>query len=276
MDLARNRRMRRNVRLARRAVRRAAWRFRVRFHRRRVRRVVIGVALGAVSAASLAAVFGATLARSAPAWWVTIRREDPATIQTARNVENRVMSRVYQDDENSPAVEEWTVEIPADQANAWLNVRLPMWLANQKDKFHWPREMSDLQVNFEDNRVTVGARVHAGSRDQVLTATIEPRLERDGRLFIPARWVSVGRLPIPADWVLDRAHKNAEQYIPANLRALPETETLFKAFCGEQAIRNNTLISLHDGRAIRVVSFTASHDTLRIKCRTERRGEAAK
>lgn len=237
---------------------------------RRVRRWVVGGAVALVAAGCAGGLMAMVLARSAPAWWVTIVREDPRVVQVARTIENQVLSRLHQD-RSGTGDGTWTLEIPADKANAWLNVRLPMWLANQKDEFRWPEEMSDLQVNFDDDQITIGARVRSGSREQVFTATIEPRLTEDGRVYIPARWVSVGRLPIPADWVIDQAHRAAGQYIPEELRGLPETEVLFKAFAGAQAIRNSPVIEVADGRAIRVLDFSCRDATLRITCRTERK-----
>jgi hypothetical protein len=236
---------------------------------RRTRRALVTASILVVFAACLGGAWAMVLSRSAPGWWVTVRREDPEVIRCARVIENRIMSRAQQDRAGGAAP--WTVEIPANDANAWLNVRLPLWLANQKDQFHWPREMSDLQVNFADDQITIGARVRAGQRDQVLTATIEPRLADDGRLFIPARWIGLGRLPIPAQWVLDEAHRNAERYIPQNLRTLPETESLFKAFSGDQAIRNTPVFRLMDGRKVRILAFSARNDRLRLTCRTEQR-----
>jgi hypothetical protein len=267
--------LRRHVRLLRRRASRVRSRLvRRGLARRRVRRWIVVGALAMVGGACVTGLGAAALARTAPSWWVTVRRDDPGTVATARTIENQIMTRVYQDRSGDNAL--WTVDIPAAEANAWLNVRLPMWVANQKDKFRWPKDMSDLQVNFSDDRVTIGAKVRSGQREQVFTATIEPRLTTDGRLYIPARWVSVGRLSIPADWVLDHAHRTAQQYIPANLRALPETDALFRAFMGEQAIRNSALINLSDGRAVRVVSFSARNDRLEITCKTERREQASR
>jgi hypothetical protein len=241
---------------------------------RRLRRGAVAGGLGVVFCVCVAAAWAALLARSAPGWWVTVHRDDPGVIQTARTVENRLMSSASEDRALLADDEAWTVEIPVRDANAWLNVRLPMWLANQKDRFKWPKEMSDLQVNFADNQITIGAKVHAGDREQVLTATIEPRLGDDGRLYIPARWVSLGRLSIPAEWVLDR--HSAEQYIPANLRRLPETDALFQAFSGSQAIKSNAVINLPDGRTVRILGFQTGHGALMVRCRTERREQASR
>jgi hypothetical protein len=246
-----------------------------RLSRRRVRRWALAGGLSMVGGACMLALVLILLARSAPTWWRQVRRDDPDTIALGTQVENAVWNRVYKNRAVEPEAEAgltrvsnpWTIAVTPKEANAWLNVRLPKWLTNQKDDFHWPKDVSDIQVDFQPSRVTIGAKVRSGSRDQVLTATLEPRLDGTGRLYIPARWVNLGRLSIPADWVLDRG--TADQYIPRDLKKLPETDALLQAFAGADAVRNSTLINLGDGRAVRILSIAPGDGVLRITCRTE-------
>jgi len=165
--------------------------------------------------------------------------------------------------------EPWTSELGTTEANAWLSSRLPKWLANQKENFRWPKDVSGVQVEFERSRIMVGAKVSTGAHDQVLSATLEPRLENDGRLFMPATRFNLGRLAIPADWVLDHADKKAGQYIPRDLRGLPETRDLIAAFTGTQPARSSTLINLGDGRCVRILSLDPLDGKLRVTCQTE-------
>jgi hypothetical protein len=218
---------------------------------------------------------GFALVRSSPRWWRTIIREDPATISLARQVENALINRVNEHRPLPPKVagqpwrsEPWTIRIDATEANAWLNVRLPMWLANQQEKFHWPRNMSDLQVDFSTRQITVGARVRSGDRHQVLTATLEPRLAKTGELWLQANTVNLGRLAIPASWVLERAKTGAADYVPTDLRKLEETQRLFRAFEGLEPIANNSLFRLDD-RKVRILEIHTSEGVLEITCQTE-------
>jgi hypothetical protein len=245
---------------------------------RRLRRALLSAAVGAVMLGSALLLMGLALTRAAPLWWRTVLREDPATITLAEGTERRLMN-VAHDDEIIPLQRQadgswrspvWTIEVRSAEVNAWLNVRLPKWLANQKDEFHWPAEVSDIQVEFHDDRITIGARVRAGDRHQVLTATLAPRLDPQGRLYLPAQSVNLGRLNIPASWVLDPIRANAEAYIPTQLRRLPETELLFKAFEGEQALLQRALVRLNDGRRIRILSVQPRDGRLLVTCQTER------
>jgi hypothetical protein len=238
--------------------------------------MAVSFALFTVAGVCFLILFLMVLARSAPAWWRTVNREDPAIIALGQRVENEIVNRLYKNRADNPAPAErpwrsepWTIELRTTEANAWLSSRLPKWLANQKDNFRWPKDVSGVQVEFERSRIRVGAKVSAGSRDQVLSATLEPRLERDGRLFMPATSFNLGRLAIPADWVLDHAQKNAAQYIPRDLRTLPETQDLIAAFAGAQPARSSTLINLGDGRSVRILSLDSLDGKLRITCQTE-------
>ena len=77
-------------------------------------------------------MLGAALARTAPSWWRPIGREDPATIQLARRVENVIESEVFQ---NRPATRDgeggvwrsdpWFIRLSADEASAWYGIVAP-------------------------------------------------------------------------------------------------------------------------------------------------------
>lgn len=243
---------------------------------RATRRWIVGGAMVVVLTVCVAVLVAFALVRSSPRWWRTIIREDPATISLAVNLENRVINSINDHKPKPPAVpgqpwrsDPWTIPVHASEANAWLNVRLPMWLANQQEKFHWPRNVSDLQVDFIDRQVTVGARVRSGDRYQVLTATLEPRLDKGGELWLQASTVNLGRLSIPASWVLERAKTGSADYVPTDLRQLEETQRLFRAFEGRESIANNSQFRF-EGRTVRILEVRTSAGVVEITCQTER------
>jgi len=243
----------------------------------RWRRLLAPIGAGLIVAICGLLLLGMGLMRASPSWWRTVLREDPATIRLAKDVESRITSTIYDTHPIVPSAAThaqpgtlWYIEVDAPSANAWLNVRLPMWLANQKEQFRWPRDMTDLQVDFRNKRVTLGASVRAGDRTQVLTATIDPYVDDKGRLWLPASGVSLGRLDIPGPWVVRAVRAQASRYIPPRLRDLPETQLLFRAFQGETAIINNAVFKLGDGRKVRVLDIQPKDGMLAITCRTER------
>jgi uncharacterized protein YpmS len=239
---------------------------------------VLSGAMAVVLAGSAGVLGALALTRAAPTWWRTVLREDPATVSLAQETETWAINLAH-DSEKLPLTENpdgvwrsevWRLELTSAEVNAWLNVRLPKWLANQKDQFRWPAEVSDVQVEFHDDRITLGARVRAGQRHQVLTATLMPRLETDGRLYLPAQSVNIGRLSIPANWVLEPVRANAESYIPSQLRRLPETELFFDAFGGAEPLLQKAMVRLGDGRRIRVLKVEPRNGRIQVFCQTER------
>lgn len=242
---------------------------------RRARRLVVGGAVGLVFAACVGVLITLALVRSSPRWWRTILREDPATVELAVRVEQALIQNIN-DHRPVPGPtgepwksQPWTIAIDPAGANAWLNVRLPLWLANQQKEFHWPRNLSDLQVDFAPEEITVGARVRSGDRYQVLTATLRPRIEAGGKVWLPASWVNLGRLAVPASWVLERARSGAAEYVPPTLRNLEQTQRLFRAFEGREAITDRSVFSWQ-GNYVRIIDIQPRDGVVEVTCQTVR------
>lgn len=246
---------------------------------RRLRRAVIVAGLLVIAMATAVGAISAGLARGAPAWWRPVRLDDPVTIETARHVEDALTNMFTRGRQTDTAYtptpeirwrsEPWSFRVRASEANAWLNVRLKLWLANREEDFVWPEEVSQIQVDFRDGQVRVGARVRVGGREQILSATLDPSVGGDGSLSAPARWVHVGRLTIPASWVLEAAGGGEASYVPRDLRALPETESMFRAFRGDGPVSDDPVIKIGDGRRVRILGVQPQEGALIVHCRTE-------
>jgi len=246
---------------------------------RRRRLVTIGawacVAIAVVLAGGWIVV--GSMTRAAPAWW---RRIDPAnerTVQRANDLEGAISHHISMVRPGSTGeagggvwrTEPWTVAMRAEDANAWLNVRLPVWMARENPRFEWPDEMTDLQVHFDAPLIRIGARVLADGREHYLSATLTPELRGDGSLWVKADWVHVGRLPIPASWVLGEAEARAEDLIPAELRDVPEAKTFFRIVAGEEPMAERPVVRLPDNRRVRLMALKAEKGWVAITCRTE-------
>lgn len=243
--------------------------------RLRLRRWVVGAGAFVVALVTCSVAVAMTLADQAPVWWRTVRGDDPRTLARGIEVENRTGNIIYQirpadigaAEQYQSAV--WTVEYSAPEANAWLNARLPGWLASQWEERAWPTEMSEVQVEFQGGLIVVGARISIGGRDRYFTATIDPEIREDGSLWLPARWVSVGRLAAPGEWVVEYAGRRREQFVPEDLRDLPETAAMFHAFAGEAPMVADAVVTLGDGRIVRLLAMTPRDGRLQLVCRTE-------
>ena len=102
--------------------------------------------------------------------------------------------------------------------------------------------------------------------------TLDPQIREDGSLWMPARWVSVGRLAVPGDWVIDHADRRRDQFIPEDLKDLPETAAMFRAFAGEAPIATDAVVTLGDGRVVRLLEMRPADGRLELTCRTEHDG----
>lgn len=214
---------------------------------------------------------GWVLIRHAPSWWRTVRKDDPATIEAARRLQDAVATQLHliRGSGDDGTGEVWAVSIKAGDANAWLNASLPRWLAHQHKAFDWPRELAELQVEFDDGVVRVGALVAIAGERRIFSATLEPVLSAAGELWMEASWVRVGRLAVPAGLVIDRARAQRERIVPEPVRDLPETIHMFDAFAGRLPMAREAVVRLGDGRLVRLLKIRARDGRLEVTFRTE-------
>lgn len=244
----------------------------------RVRRALVALGLLATAFACFLSLVALALAKERPAWWRTVRRDDPATRAAADEVENGIVNLLFSR-EHSPEPGEasppWRVALSAGDANAWLNAKMPLWIeAEFEHPVDWPEDLREVQVDFRGAVIRIGIRV--AEKDQVFWAAIEPSIDDQGRLWLPARWAYLGRLPVPVPLVMDRVRRNPEAFVPDDFRDLPQTEALFRIFAGEVPAFDEPVVKLSDGRRVRLLGLTALDDgRLILTCRTERPSRAS-
>lgn len=245
----------------------------------RFKKAVLCVGVIFVLAGSGLAAAGVALTRAVPVWWRAVSKEDPQTIQVAESLENEAISELSLIRQTDPTYDgsgpwrsdAWEMELQAAEANAWLNARLPKWLANRQ-QVQWPDEVREVQVEFRSDQIMVGARVGSDGQDHILSVTLEPELAADGSIWMRARWVHIGRLAIPASWVLSKTDTNSRGYLPDRLRQWPETVDMLRAFAGQMPLREDSLLGLGDGRCVRLLDVVPQHGRLVLTCRTELKG----
>lgn len=243
----------------------------------RLRLYAATAVIALVAGGCCAVLIAIELAQQAPAWWISRDWETPQAGHSAMQLENRLMTTIHQvRPVAEPAAEEsatWTVPVSAADANAWLNARMPRWLPNQSDSFEWPKQIEELQVEFQDDTIRVGMKVRYAESSQFLSATLRPAIrESDGSLWMPASVVSIGRLPLPATWLLSGGSGEiAQEQIPEDLRELPELKSLASVFAGQVPAARTPVLRLADGRRVRLVSLTSRDGMLEVTCQTEPR-----
>ncbi len=232
------------------------------------------LAIGVVLLMTLVVVIAAgyRLTTQTPQWWTAIDPTDVQVIEQAERVENSLTTELSRADREGSAddqvwrSEPWTIHLSSDEANAWLNARLPRWAENRLEDFEWPVDVRSIQVAFEPGSVRLGASVRLDERDRVLSAQLTPRVDDDGSVWLDLGWMYLGRLPVPAGFLLDTDLIGFAPKSVANDRELAE---LTDALAGRHPIASEPVISLADGRRVRIVSMELSEGELILTCQTE-------
>lgn len=212
-----------------------------------------------VTAVALAVLWRA---RAEPIWWVTVAPNDPVALHRAESVEKRLNNTITHE---HPDPDAWTIDITADEANAWLNLRLPLWLANRD--LPSPFDPGSLAVAFREDRIIAGARINSGNDRHIVGLTIEPRIDEEARLLAPITTIHFGALALPRQLAGERLYA----LIPAELSEHPEVSDTLRALLEAEPLLDASLLNIDAHRAIRIVSIELTHDRARIHCRTQPR-----
>ncbi|TVQ80817.1 MAG: hypothetical protein EA380_02845, partial [Phycisphaeraceae bacterium] len=174
-------------------------------------------------------------ARAEPVWWVTVAPDDPVAIHRAESVEKRLNNTLTHDHPNPDA---WTIDITADEANAWLNLRLPLWLANRD--LPSPFDPGSLAVAFREDRIIAGARLRSGNDRHIVGLTIEPRIDEEARLHAPITSIHFGALTLPRHLAGERLYT----LIPAELAEHPEVSGTLRALLDAEPLLDASLLNI--------------------------------
>lgn len=276
---------------------RARLRRRARFEVSRVRRIARSrtrrrralVWLGVILAALATPLFVTyLLSRSTPSWWTRVEHaEDQAPLEVgavpadwparAAEVENAVVAQLSLvrpgrwNDDGVWRSEPWAVSISEQDASAWLATRLPRWVKNREGESAWPMQVAQTRVSFADGRIIAGAMLRNGNAVQIMGVEIEPYVNADGSLRVPATKVRIGRVALPASWLFGAITSRAGDFIPRESLESPTAQTVSDALRGESVLTRNAVIRLEDGRRVRVLNMNPQDGRLELTFQTERR-----
>jgi hypothetical protein len=232
---------------------------------------LLGLAIVLVIGAG--ALIAVSLSHAKPNWWRRIDPKDPLVEAAALRVENGAatqLSRVRPTDRGNGASDPWTIKVSSADANAWLASRLRPWLESRSDAgVVWPKELEGVEVRFEAGSIRVGACVRKISSEpdtpgkepetRIISASLRPEFRADGSLWLPATGMAVGRLSVPRAWLIARAAPRADT---------PGNRDLIAAVTGACAAMRSPIITIGDGRRVRLLKLDAEGDALYITCRT--------
>lgn len=212
----------------------------------------------------------ASLLRAAPTWWRQVRVDEAQTQQIAQEVENNVVTLLHLAREGARESaaggtwhsEPWSVAIPAADANAWINARLPKWLETSGAGVRLPPEFRDTQTQFDDGQVWVGVAYAGGEDARILSASVTPAIGADGMLSIRLDRVYIGRLPLSRailSEVVERLDAGNDPEVLDTVRTL---------LAGER-VGVSPVLDLEDGRRVRITSLRPRDGRLEVTCVTE-------
>jgi len=216
------------------------------------------------------------MVRVAPSWWRPIDPHDPQTIARAERLESAVAGALHRTDREpdpdaTPELwvsEPWGFAISQEHASAWLHVRLPRWVENKSESGRWPESIREVQVAFEDGLIRVGARLMDDGEQRLLSATIRPSLREDGSLWLKVEQARLGRLPLPSEWILSGAldQMRAAATDTGEDELLP---ALIEVLASIRPLSEDAIISLGDGRRVRLLGLQAKPGRIEVICQTE-------
>lgn len=137
-----------------------------------------------------------------PRWWHerdAMNVADATIIERAERIENAITTQLtaVRDPENP----RWNAKVSDEQANAWIGVRLRDTVITHMGEDAWDNRVERMLMRFEDEGITIGARVRHGSGTSIVSARARLSIDEDGDLYANIDAVRVGTTPIPS-WVI--------------------------------------------------------------------------
>jgi hypothetical protein len=231
------------------------------FNRVSLRTALITVTLLLIASITIAALTAIALARDTPSWWRDANLNTPVTQDLARRVEIAIVEHVHKPRTES---NQWRVSVNVEQANAWLNTKLPAWVESRE--LEWPEKVAQVQADFNDGVITLGARLNKDAASQIVAASFQLEVRSDGALWIKQPRARAGRLDLPSGWTVARLR----EWLPPELDESEVMNRVLLALAGDAPLFDEARLKLGDGRIVRMLRITSSDDQLLIEALTMR------
>lgn len=230
------------------------------WYREHRRRIVSGAVVALVALFTLVIGVGSWLARQPPSWWEEIDTESVTVISTSRAVENWAVSTMTRS--RTPS-EPWAVTLTEEDANAWLAVRLPLWVISERGE--WPEGIRSVRIRFTDGLIVVGADIREPGTEtpRVVAAAIRIGIDESGQASAAIDWTQINRLKLPGSVGVDR--------IRAWLEGASEDDEVAEQIASLMRgdLRSDSLgWKLEDGRRVRVHALAVEEGLVHLTCST--------
>jgi len=213
----------------------------------------------------LAVIAGLVLWRltwTAPRWWAPPNPRNAQVAALADHVELRLIEEAQR---IRPVEEPWTIRIRQEQVNAWLSAKLPQWIEHLRrdEQLEWPEQLGTPQVKFDRDGISLGLELGAPS-PRIVVARMMPSMH-DGKLRLSTDQVAMGRIEIPGasvEMILDQLREVA----PSDFLNDESVQLAVKRLFGQELIE--PVVSLADGRVVRLTGVACGEGTLDLTCQT--------
>jgi len=226
-----------------------------------LRTSLIAVTLLLIASITIAVLTAITLARDTPDWWRHANFESDQTRDLARRVEIAIVEHVHKPRTNTEA---WRVSVNVEQANAWLNAKLPAWVESRE--LEWPDKVDQIQADFNNGTITLGAKLNKDAASQIVAASFQLEVRHDGALWIKQPRARAGRLDLPSGWTVARLR----EWLPPELEESEAMNRVLHALAGNAPLFDEARLKIGDGRVVRMLRITSNDDQLLIEAVTER------
>lgn len=226
-----------------------------------LRTALITVSLLLVASITVAVLTAITLARDTPTWWRDAEFNTAQVEDLARRVEIAIVEHVHKPRTESNI---WRVAVDVDQANAWLNAKLPSWVESRE--LEWPEKVEQVQADFNDGTITLGAKLNKDAASQIVAASFQLEVRDDGALWIKQPRARAGRLDLPSGWTVGKLR----EWLPPELEDSEAMDRVLVALAGDGPLFDEARLKLGDGRIVRMLRISSKDNRLLIEAVTER------
>lgn len=145
-----------------------------------------------------------------PQWWNQgdqLAADHPELVSQAERLENAITTQLtaVRDVEN----QQWAVAITAEQANAWLAVRLRETIITHQGEDAWPSQVGQVRVGIENDQLIIGASTVSASGSIIVWAKLRLTIDVRGNLYVRVYSAHAGttRLPVRAMGFIGSSHQ---------------------------------------------------------------------
>jgi len=228
--------------------------------RNRARNIVTGVVLAIIAVVCIIFISVWLMWEMTPSWWKNneayLAAHDADLPQVANDIETRLISELSQADSDG---ERTVIEVPYDQANAWLRHRFPQWARNQGHTI--PPPLSNFMIAHDRGRPVLAFAVTTPEIEQVFSMRFDVNITSRGVARVKLDDFKAGRLDIPAETLIEHLRNKLPAYNIGDLVRLIEGLRFDPVFKHPG----------HTSRNLRVVGFEANESAIRLTVEAEPR-----